>query len=181
MDSCQSLLDLLALDHRYLTICDALQKHEMEPIREVVAAETTSVLRNGGHHDDDSGPQQGDGGQPRVNDAADACWEESRRRFQNVDAVPPAFHCLERHVIVRCARARQQDLCAGMRVTPVLQGGRPGTTARTKAMVQAKAAAAVAAALERQRKRRRWRRQRQRERNGQVRARNAPRPPSPHF
>ena len=60
--SCQRLLDLLALDHRYLTICDALSNHAKEPIREVVAAETISVLRDGRHHDDDSGLEQGDGG-----------------------------------------------------------------------------------------------------------------------
>ena len=55
------MLDLLALDHRYLTICDALPNHAnlKVPIRET-AMETTSVLREGGHHDDDSGPEQGD-------------------------------------------------------------------------------------------------------------------------
>ena len=47
-DSCQCLLDLLVLDHRGLTIRDALQNHAKEPIREVFAVETTSVLRDGG-------------------------------------------------------------------------------------------------------------------------------------
>ena len=60
-DACQKLLDLLALDYRYLTICDALPTHGKEPFREA-AAGTASVLRDDERQDDDSEPEQGGGG-----------------------------------------------------------------------------------------------------------------------
>ena len=53
------MLDLLALDHRYLIICDALPNHAKQPIP-VEDAETRSFLREGGDrdHNEDSGPDQ---------------------------------------------------------------------------------------------------------------------------
>ena len=61
MNRAKTLLDPLALDHRYLTICDAVPTFEKEPIREA-AAEAKYVLNEGGNQDDDSDPeQQGDG------------------------------------------------------------------------------------------------------------------------
>jgi hypothetical protein len=65
-ESCQNLLDLLALDHRYLTICDALPNHKKIPIPEAAAetVRTAGVLRDGEGHDDDSAPdssEHGDG------------------------------------------------------------------------------------------------------------------------
>ena len=78
------------LDHRHLTICDALPNHAKEPIREVVAVETASVLRDGGHHDDDSGPEQDDGGAAaRERTPPTPEEKESRRRFQNVVPLRP--------------------------------------------------------------------------------------------
>jgi hypothetical protein len=68
-ESCQNLLDLLALDHRYLTICDALPNHKKIPIPEAAAA-NASVLRDGDKHDDDSAP-----GSPEHCDGAEAARE----------------------------------------------------------------------------------------------------------
>ena len=56
--ACQSLADLLALDHRYLTICDALASHDKQPFRETAPPAASSVLRDGNSDDDASG--QGD-------------------------------------------------------------------------------------------------------------------------
>ena len=53
--ACQSLVDLLALDHRYLTICDALASHDMQPFRETAPPAARSVLRDGNSDDDASG------------------------------------------------------------------------------------------------------------------------------
>lgn len=61
-ESCQNLLNLLALDHRYLTICDALPNHVKELLREPDAAEPPSVLRVGGPDDDGSCPDRSEGG-----------------------------------------------------------------------------------------------------------------------
>ena len=60
---CQNLLDLLALDHRYLIICDALPNNIKEPIAEE-ASMSQPVLgaakggKFAGNHDDDSDPDK---------------------------------------------------------------------------------------------------------------------------
>jgi hypothetical protein len=60
---CQNLLDLLALDHRYLIICDALPNNIKEPIAEPEEPSMTqpvlgAATHDGGNHDDDSDPDK---------------------------------------------------------------------------------------------------------------------------
>ena len=45
-DACQKLLDLLALDNRYVIICDALASHEKQLIQEEPLEETPKEYRS---------------------------------------------------------------------------------------------------------------------------------------
>ena len=57
--ACQSLVDLLAMDHRYLTICDALASYDKQPCRETAPPAARSVLRDG-NADEDASSQDDD-------------------------------------------------------------------------------------------------------------------------
>ena len=98
-------MDILGLDHRYLTICDALANNDKQPFQETTLPAAWSVFRDGSADDDDSG-QDDDASvkdiSPKKN-AANAGGrgeeEESRRQFPNVAADALAFRCLERPTI----------------------------------------------------------------------------------
>ena len=68
-----------------------------------------------------------------------------RSQYQATQEVDFEIDCLKANAELMISRlSEDQRAELGLIVTPALQGGRPGTTARTKAIVQAQATAAAA-------------------------------------